>query len=209
MDPNHPAMKYVRERQIPESCYKHLYYAPRFKQFVNSYIPDKLSTKNEEPRLIFPFFDKDKNLFGFAGRSFDPNSKAKYITIMLDPNRRKVYGLDRVDFTQTYYVTEGQIDSLFLDNAMAMAGADGKIADLPNPENAVGIFDNEPRNKQIVARMEQTLKQGCQLVIWPDDMKQNDINDMVLAGIDPMTIIKENTYSGMLGELKLTQWKKI
>lgn len=208
---DHPAFPYITKRLIPESVYDEIFYVPKFKKFVNSYLPDKLNEKYEEPRLVFPFYDEDKNLFGFAGRAFDPKAEIKYLTIML-ADRRKLYGMHRVDFTKDYYVVEGQIDSLFLPNALAMAGADGKVKGLKNYKNAIGVFDNESRNIQIVRRMQQTLEDGCRVVIWPDDMMENDINDMVMAGYavpDLVKIMEANTYSGMTGLLKLSEWKNI
>ena len=46
----------------------------------------------------------------------------RYITIMLDEDSPKVFGLDRVNETEPIYIVEGPFDSLFLDNSIAMAG---------------------------------------------------------------------------------------
>lgn len=209
---NHPVKRYVEDRKIPTSQHYKLYYAPKFNKWVNSIIPNKLSTKYDEPRLITPFIDKKGILFGFAGRSFDPKAELRYITIMIDEDRHKIFGLDSVDFDRKYYVTEGQFDSMFLDNALAMAGADGNSSGLMNTENAVYAFDNEPRNKEIVARMEKVLERGQKVVIWPPNLEQKDINDMVLAGIKPVDIeliMDNNTYEGLDGKLALMIWKRV
>jgi hypothetical protein len=113
-----------------------------------------------------------------------------------------------VDFGKRYYVTEGPIDSLFLDNAVAMAGADGNSEGLDNIENVVYVFDNEPRNKEICARMEKILDKGYKLCIWPEKLLDKDINDMVLSNLDPQDIIDKNTYSGLTGKLQLSYWRK-
>lgn len=210
--PDHPVKKYVEKRKIPTSQHYKLYYAPKFNKWVNSIIPKKLNEKYDEPRLITPFIDKQGNLFGFAGRSFDPKSEMRYITIMIDDEQHKIFGLDCVDFSKKYYITEGQFDSLFLPNAVAMAGADGNSSGLENSENGVFVFDNEPRNKEIVARMEKVLMRGEKVVIWPSNLVPKDINDMVLSGIKPVDIqliIDNNTYEGLEGRLALTIWKRI
>ena len=211
LDFSHKGKIYVQNRQIPASKQYKLYYAPKFNEWVNSIIPEKLPVReNDRARLIMPFIDKQGNLFGFNARSFR-DDELRYITIMIDENMPKVFGLDDVDFTKTYYVAEGPIDSLFLSNAVAMAGADGNASGLENTENAVFIFDNEPRNKEIVARMEKCLDKGYKVCIWPKNVLQKDINDVILSGVTQASlelIIDNNTFSGLEGKLQLTYWRK-
>lgn len=207
LKPDHPVRKYINKRQIPTDQHHKLYYAPKFKSWVNSLIPDKL-TSREEPRLVLPFIDEKGNLFGFTGRAFDPKS-LRYLTIMLDEEKPKIFGLNTVDFNQRYYVVEGPIDSLFIRNSVAMAGADGNSKGLTHLENAVYIFDNEPRNLEIVRRMEKVLDRGHSLVIWPEQLTEKDINDMIITGHDPQKIIDNNIYKGLEGELQLKAWRKV
>lgn len=209
---DHPVRKYVEKRKIPIKQHHRLYYAPKFNAWVNSMLPEMLSDKFDEPRLVTPFIDKNGELFGFAGRSFDPKASLRYITIMLDEDRSKIFGLDQVDFDKRYYVTEGQIDSLFLSNAIAMAGADGNAHGLN--DNAVYVFDNEPRNKEIVARMQKVIDRGDSIVIWSEKLQKygKDINDMVINGLNPIDvefILENNTYSGLEAKLALTMWKRV
>jgi hypothetical protein len=207
----HPVKKYVDERKIPTAKHYKLYYAPKFNTWVNTLIPDKLPKERDEPRLVLPFIDESGNLFGFTGRAFDKKS-LRYITIMLDETKPKIFGLDSVDFSKTYYVVEGPIDSLFLSNAIAMAGADGNMKGLQNIDNSVMVFDNEPRNKDVVARMEKALVSGSKVCIWPSHLTSKDINDMILTGLNAtqvQMIIDENTYSGLEGRLALTVWKRV
>ena len=209
--PDHPAKAYIQKRMIPNSKHYKLYYAPKFNAWVNSIIPDKMPDIGKDaPRLILPFIDKEGNLFGFQGRAFDKYS-LRYITIMIDDDMPKIFGLDTVDFERKYYVVEGPIDSLFLDNAVAMAGADGSGSGLSHLENAVMVFDNEPRNKEICDRMESCLEQGYKVCIWPTNVIDNDINDAILnnkTSADIQLIIDQNTYSGLQGKLKLSYWRK-
>lgn len=207
---SHPAKKYVEKRGIPTDQHYKLYYAPNFEAWTNSLIPNKLSEKTCKPRLVLPFIDKKGNVFGYQGRAFDKES-IRYITIMLDENAPKIFGLDKVDFSRLYYVVEGPIDSLFIDNAIAMAGADANVNGLENLHNAIFVFDNENRNKDIIKRMQNCLDKGYQVCIWPSNIESKDINDMILSGInssDLETIIQQNAYSGLEGKLKLSYWRK-
>ena len=204
---DHPAKKYIESRQIPASAHYKLYYASKFNAWVNSIIPDKLKTDRDEPRLVLPFIDKNGRVFGFTGRSFSKNG-LRYITIMIDETQPKIFGLNEVNFNKKYYIVEGPIDSLFLKNAVAMAGADGTSSGLECLENAIYVFDNEPRNKDIIGRMEKLLDAGYRVCIWPEKLIDKDINDMIISKVNPQEIIDENIYSGLSGKLQLSYWRK-
>jgi transcription elongation factor Elf1 len=206
---DHPLKKYIVKRQIPSSQHYRLYYAPKFRTWINSIIPNKFEkVGNDEPRLVIPFVDKEGKTFGVSARGFDPNG-IRYITIMFD-DRPKIFGLDKVDFNKTYFVVEGALDSMFLSNAVAMAGADGNVNGLKRTENAIFVFDKEYRNAQICNRMEKLLKQGYRVCIWPQNLPGKDINEMVINGVHNVEeIIRENTYKGLEGLLLLTTHKKI
>jgi transcription elongation factor Elf1 len=207
---DHPVKKYVQKRGIPANQQYKLYYAPKFEEWTNSLIPDKLPEKQVKPRLVLPFIDKKGNVFGYQGRAFDKHS-IRYITIMLDEDMPKIFGLESVDFTRKYYVVEGPIDSLFLSNAVAMAGADNNTNGLENTDKAIFVYDNEPRNAEIVRRMEKALDAGHKVCIWPKNLLDKDINDIVLSGIKPadvQLIIDQNTYSGLEGKLQLSEWRR-
>lgn len=208
---DHPARLYLDSRKIPINQHHRLYYASKFNAWTNSIISDKLSKQYDQPRLVIPFIDKNGELFGYTGRAFDPKA-LRYVTIMIDEDKPKIFGLDKVDFNKRYYVVEGGLDSLFLNNAVAMAGADGNLNGLENVNNAVMVFDNEPRNKEIVSRMEKCMSAGMKVCVWPSHLTSKDINDMVLSGLNSakiQMIIDQNTYSGLEGKLALTIWKRI
>ena len=75
----------------------------------------------DESRIVIPMYDEDKNLIGFQGRALG-KSFTKYITVMLDDEAPKAYGLDSIDKTSTVYITEGPFDSTFICNSIAMCG---------------------------------------------------------------------------------------
>ena len=215
LDWDHPVKKYVSKRKIPTKFHAKLFYAPKFKRWINEIIPDKFSdVEHDEPRLIIPLIDSDQNCFGIQGRGFKSDG-IRYITIIFDDTKPKIYGLDAVDFNQRVYVTEGPIDSMFLPNAIAMAGSDGVrvINELAgnNKKNIVFVYDNEPRNKDICKIMDKVIEMGYNTTFWPDHIEQKDINDMVLAGIKPVDIkliIDNNTYVDLQAKMKMVTWRK-
>jgi hypothetical protein len=210
---DHFCKQYVDGRRIPPEKQYLLYYTPKFVELVNELIPGKLQKpEKDHPRLIIPFLDRDGRLFGFQGRNFT-NSGSRYLTIMLEETMPKVFGLDRVDDNKDVFVVEGPIDSLFLPNSIAMAGSDVHINDvLRNPKQAVFVFDNEPRSKVIVDKMEKKIDEGHRIVIFPSSVQQKDINDMITGGYELEEIsvmIHRNTHAGLAARLKLTEWKKV
>ena len=199
---SHPAREYLSNRQIPEKYFSKFYYAEDFHAWA------KTDTKIKESRIIIPLLSKSGKLFGFQGRALDKTAKLRYITTILDDKYVKLFGLDSLDFNRTIYVTEGPFDSLFLSNAIAMCGSDVHL-EKSIYRDRIFVLDNEPRNLQIVQRYDKLITAGEKVVIWPTTIKQKDINDMVISGLDPQNIIKENTFQGLEAKVKFTTWKKV
>jgi hypothetical protein len=211
----HPARRYVVNRNIPSRYHSKLFYAPKFKAWTNKLKPDKFDlTKKDEPRLIIPFIDRGGNLFGYQGRSFF-NTDPRYITIILNDDIPKVYGLESVNLNEQVYITEGPIDSMFLRNSLAMAGShlDKTAVQIGlKPERTTIVYDNEPRNKYIVEAIEKAISLGYNVCIWPSNMVHKDINDMINAGIiseNIQQLIDRHTYKDLLAKMMVTQWKRI
>jgi hypothetical protein len=216
LSPDHRVKKLVDARKIPNPYHAKLFSCPNFKQFTNNLIPNKFdeeSIARDETRLLIPFFDKEKRLHAYQGRALG-DSKVKYITIILDDSVPKLYGLDSVDFTKTLYVFEGPIDSMFIPNSIATAGGDlvSSIGMYGDKKNIVIVYDNEPRSKDTIKKLDKAIMQGYNIVIWPDNLEHKDINDMVLAGMSSefiTHILKTNTYRDLAAKLALTKWSKV
>ena len=208
---DHPARLYCTKRKIPEKYFDILYLCNKFMTLVNKVKPKTYKVIKDHPRLIIPFFDTTGKLFAFQGRAFG-KEQPKYLTIKLDENKQKIYGLERVNFTKQVKIVEGPIDSLFISNCLAAAGADLFLKNkIPN-EKVIYIFDNEPRNKEIVDRMYKVIEKDFNIVIWPDDIQLKDVNEMIMNGLSPAKvedIISRNTYRQLSALTKITQWKKV
>ena len=200
---NSRSKEYLENRKLDP--YK-FYYSENFKSWSNLLKFTFDNTENDEPRIVIPLIYQN-SLVGFQGRALGP-SKIKYITIMLDDNAPKIYGIDKVEKNKTVYITEGPFDSTFIHNAIALCGADGDVGKW-GISDCVWIYDNEPRNAEIHRRIEQCINRGDKVVIWPSSIKEKDINDMILTGLDVQSVIELNTYSGLEAKLKFTTWKKI
>ena len=204
---DHPARKIIDRRNLPISSYKDLFLCPEFYKFTNNLIPNKFpSLDGDHPRLLIPFRDEEGEVFAYQGRAFG-NEQPKYLTIKLQ-ERDKIFGLDRIDKREEVLVVEGPLDSLFLDNCIAVAGAD-----VPNLDcDFTVVFDNEPRNKELLKQVEKAINRGHKICLWPEGMEYKDINDMILGGYTKEEIhdlIKHNTYQGTTATLWFTKWRKI
>jgi hypothetical protein len=207
LNSDHPAKGYLLGRGIPESKFSDLYYAEKFCQWTNDQKPTFKNVKKDHPRIIIPFIDKDGKWFGYQGRSLDVNDKMRYITIMLDEDRPKIYGLNKIDDTKTVFITEGPFDSLFIANSVAMCGADVDVSSYS--WDCVYIFDNEPRNTQICDRISNTIDRGDKVVIWNSNIQLKDLNDMILAGHNVESLVESSIYQGLEAKVKFTEWKRV
>lgn len=229
LKPEHPAKRYVVSRQIPTPMHAELFWCPRFKEWTNSIIPGKFQdVKNDEGRLIIPLLDHNNVMFGYQGRSLNPHAEIRYITIKTNDKMPKVWGLHRLNTNIRYYVVEGPIDGMFISNTIAACGGD-IVSELKrvdgNLRNATIVYDNQPRNSEVVNSLLTAAKEGFKVCVWPSSEKSKDINAMILSRIAPSEwvrteevknasivikkIIDSNTFEGLEAELRIADWRKI
>ncbi len=201
---NARASDYLKKRRLNPVKF---YYADRFKHFCNTIKPTFESSKNDHARIVIPLYDRDDTLIGFQGRSLDAYVTPKYLTVMLSEDHPKVYGLNKIDPSKQVYVTEGPFDSHFIDNSIAMCGSDVDLR--AYSYTFVYVFDNEPRSSQIVSKIAKTIGENNRVVIFPSNIRQKDLNDMALAGLDVQDLVESNTYKGLEAQLKLQSWKRV
>ena len=198
------AREYLERRRLNPSKF---YFAQRFQEWVNTQKQTFSNIVKDECRIIIPMYDTNSELIGFQGRSLGTNS-VKYITVMLNEEAPKIYGLDQIKTTKPIYIVEGPFDSTLVENSVAMCGSDIDIRTF-GWSDYIWVFDNEPRNREIVNRISKTINRGDKVVIWPPNIEQKDVNDMILRGHNVMNVLESNTYSGLKAKIKFNYWKKI
>lgn len=205
---DHPVKKFIVSRKIPSDKHYLLYFAPKFYKFVNTLVENKFPSLNgDHPRLVIPFYNEKNELIALQGRAFG-NEVPKYITVKIKDSADKIYGTERVDWNQRVFVVEGPIDSLFLSNAIATAQSDLRVYE----DNVVLIPDNEPRNAEVIKQIEKYINENFDVVIWPSNIKEKDINEMILSGKTEREVkdtIAQHTYNGLLARTKLMEWRKV
>lgn len=216
LNPDSPIKKFVVSRKIPNVYHAKLFACPNFMHYVNSLLPDKFSAgtlDHDETRLLIPFLDSSKSVHAFQGRSLKSSSGVKYITIVLNESVPKLFGLDTVDRNRIIPVLEGPIDSMFVNNSIATAGGDlvSAVKDF-DKSNLTIVYDNEPRSKETVKKLDKAILNGYNVCIWPENLEHKDINDMILAGLSTdfiEHIINQNTYKDLAAKLALQKWSKV
>ena len=198
------AKEYLEKRKLDPTKF---FFAQRFQEWVNTQKQTFDNIVKDECRIIIPLYDTNSELIGLQGRSLGPNS-VKYITVMLNEEAPKIYGLDQIKTTKPIYIVEGPFDSTLVENSVAMCGSDIDIRTF-GWSDYIWVFDNEPRNREIVNRISKTIDRGDQVVIWPPNIEQKDVNDMILRGHNVMNVLESNTYSGLKAKIKFNYWKKI
>ena len=180
MDENHPSVKFLLDRNLPKEAWNDIYFCPKFFEFTNRYVPNKFpSLGGDHPRMVIPFRTKEGNIFAYQGRAFG-NEPQKYITIVLDKEHPKIFGYDRVDTSRSFYVVEGPIASLFIENCVAVAQSDLRLPQYK--DTAVLIPDTAPGNRQVCKQIKKFIVNGYKVTLWPRTIIQKDINEMILSG---------------------------
>ena len=211
----HFCLAYLKNRQIPKEFYSQLLFTSHYKKFIDALVPNHGKKLIDDARVIIPFYDVYNNLIAVSGRALETSDKTlRYITIRTTDNEEKlVFGMDRVSVHEPVRVVEGPLDSLFVKNCVASADANlAIVAENISAGKKVLIFDNEPRNKEIVKLMQESIKSNHNIVIWPNTIQAKDVNEMVMSGIsvdEIESIISSNTFSGLEAQTKFVFWKKI
>jgi transcription elongation factor Elf1 len=216
LSPDHNTKLYVANRKIPNPYHAKMFHCPNFFSWTNELIPGKFDDEvllYDEPRLLIPFINKEGQMHAFQGRSLDPKSNTKYITIVLDDEKPKIWGLDDVLFSKTTYVFEGVLDAMFIQNSIATAGGDlsSSVTKLPK-DKIVIVYDNEPRSIETRKKLDKAIINGYNVCIWPTNLEHKDVNIMILAGLSAdfiRYIIDTNTYRDLKAKLALNMWSKV
>jgi hypothetical protein len=208
----HPAKQYCIDRMLPEETLHRLFYAPDFKKLVTDMGIQKAGLLDDDKRIVIPFYNKDKELVAFQGRTIT-DSKLRYITIKVTDDAYKFFGMDTVDEDEMIYVCEGPIDSLFLDNCIATADSNLFAAEkLFDKTKIVLVWDNEPRNREIVKLLDKAIEMHYNVVIWPEMITAKDINEMIKDGFDVeeiKDIVEKNTFVNLKAKMEFINWKKV
>lgn len=212
LEDTHFAKLYARSRMISEEQEKLFYFTSTFKQYTNNIVKKFTNLENDHPRLIIPYFNSHGKVIHYNARAFG-DEEPKYMMIRINEDAEKVYGLDRVDYSKPIYATEGEVDSLMLDNAVAVGGAASFLSVTMQKlkSNLILIHDNEPRSKEVCKIVAKTVDEGYNCFLPPETFPFKDLNAAIIGGVSKTELkqlIDDNCFQGMKAKLRMTTWKK-
>ena len=207
----HYARAYIKNRKIPEKFWDEILFVAKFRDFLDKEFPNH--GKDEVPnddRIVLLYTNEKGEITNVAGRALS-ETKVRYVTVKIT-DEKKLFGLHRLRKQDKVYILEGQFDSFFVENSVASGDSNlGGVAAIFPELDFVLVYDNEPRNKDIVKQIEKSVDRGYNVCLFPDSVKGKDINDMIQYGLtssEIKDIIDANTFSGLTAKLKFTHWKR-
>lgn len=225
---DHPSRVYIEKRLIPRRFHDDVFHCDGFFQWANLIVPGKYDkVKHDEPRIVVPFYRPIAGVVGFQGRALDETARSKYVSVKVDNILPLMYGLERVVPNRPIVALEGAFDSMFIDNSVACAGSTiatdlEVLVGLGVPkERFIIAYDNEPRKEDTVERMITDISKGFRVVVWPDWMREKDVNEYVkerlkkVVGIDVdgaskmlQGVIIKHAVHGLSGLMAISRWRR-
>jgi hypothetical protein len=212
----HRVREYLEGRKVPLDI--ELYYTPNLNDVLgalDAYSDRLFST--EYQAIMFPMRDIDGTLNYLQARILFSNDKRRYVTLELEEDKPKFWGLDRVDFKKPVYLFEGPIDAMMVDNGLAWAGGQlsigAKYLEGLCESDLILVYDADYKtNPQIFIDMKRAMaRDGRSIVIHDKDFGDfKDVNDAAVAGWSREKIQKylvDKTFKGLKAELKLSTIK--
>lgn len=210
----HPIIKYVQKRCIPEAKWNRLWFTMQWPALCNSIKTGTYKNETNEPRLVIPIFNREKEIESFQGRALRADAPQKYITIKAHDQATKIYGTDTVEESDDVWVMEGPIDSLFIPNSIAITGGQLALDLVPYPKTRIWVMDAEARHPDTIKRMQRLVDLGERVVFWDKSpWPSKDINDMVKDdGASPEEVLeymKNNVAQGLMAKMRLSRYAKV
>jgi transcription elongation factor Elf1 len=209
----HYARSYIEARKIPHRFLNEVFYTSNYKEFLDREFPfHEKENIPEDERIVLLYTNSNGTITNVTGRSLAADNKMRYVTVKI-LDEKKIFGLHHLKPGRVY-ITEGQFDSMFLPNAVASGDSNlnGLARYLKNDyDDIVLVYDNQPRNKELVKQISDSIDENYKVVMLPYDPNNKDINEMIKSGMSQQeikTLIDANTYSGLVAKMKFIEWRK-
>jgi hypothetical protein len=221
-DDNSLPVKYLNERKIPTKHWNKIYYfmGNPYEFFTKIFKNNKYSERKKIiiEGLLYPFYDRDGILYGYAIRNLDKDSIQRFFNLTLDGVDMNFLGIDKVKFDRKIYILEGIYDKLSFvrdRQILAMMSLNVKLNNLSkniDVKNIVYVFDNEYDNDFLYKNAIKVIKSGCGIMLWDVKMVYKDVNDLKKIGWsddDFYDYFDRNTYFGFDAIMELDKRVKI
>jgi hypothetical protein len=154
--------------------------------------------------IIFPFQTGDESLYGFQGR----HTTTKKFHTHSKNDSAKIFNLFNVELDDPVYIFESIIDSLMLENSIAMLGVTISEAVSNKIKDQIFILDNDKRGIDTSIKYAEENKK---IFIYPNSFKYKDFNEAVCAGMPKKELkdmVDSNIFEGFQAVVKLKLIKR-
>ena len=198
----HPIRRYTASRCIPDEYLSRIAFVRNFHQYFSDHDLKQDAARKARykdlkptPRLVIPYYDQDDKVYMVTCRAFGAELP-KYVYVYDEARRDTpaIYGLWRTDTTKDFFVTEGQFDSMFIDNCVAVGGSNFAKNPwlLDRIDQAIIIPDADWKtNKHVKKSLEAAVRSGFRIAPLPAGAGK-DANDIIKSG--QMTAEALNKY---------------
>lgn len=214
LDASHPIIKWVESRAIPHTMFSRLGYVEDFHTYFQEHdLKDRIKKysgfkeEKKTPRIVIPYYDKDGNPFATTCRAIGSETP-KYVYVFNEgiDKSHLIYGLWKLDVTRDFFVTEGQFDSMFLDNGISIGGANYCKNEflLEHKKRVIIVPDNDWKtNKHIQKSLIDALEAGFRVSFLPSELPNaKDVNDIILSGAKTASELSKYLLAGHMRGLK-------
>ena len=152
------AENFLVKRKIPKEKWNYFYYS--------------LDKEHDDGFLIIPFIYDKKRIYGYQARSII----GKTFRTRIPEGNPKIWNLFQVDWKKSVFVFEGVFDAIFVENSIALLGADIPKKLEEKMKDCIFVFDNDLTGLE---KTKKYLAKGFKCVIFPLNFIHKDINDWV------------------------------
>lgn len=181
-----------------------------------------LTDYTHKNRLIIPFYNHKNECVFYQSRRIYDDGTPKYLS--KSNGDKTLFNYNNIQSgADNVFITEGPIDSFFIDNCVAVAGIQQKSKNSLTIQQVeqfdrlfltqrVWVLDSQWLDQTSRLKTEELLTAGQCVFLWPSDVgtRFKDINEMCIHfKINKVSekYILDNTYCGLKGIVKLKQIK--
>jgi hypothetical protein len=190
--------QYAISRKIPPKFFSYLYATSSLNNISKEIANVKDRKFPDFPVLVIPFFTWNGKFDYIQCRALTNNAEFRFTTFEVNESGLKVWGIPWIDWTEPVHVFEGAIDAMFVNNAIAIAGAsDTKfiqwILTKKRKDEIIFCFDNDyKKNPQVLKIVEKRIDDGFKILLFNKQFKWKDMNAAITTGYWSMP--KLNSY---------------
>lgn len=215
---DHDGYRYLLGRGLSDNQMRDLYFVDNINKITKQI--EKYASRDYSDNLcavVLPFRDVGGAITHIQLRILNGGENFRYLTLTLDESKPKFFGLDRADFKQTVYITEGGFDSLFVRNGISVnhGALTSCVSEIKkHTSNFVLVYDMDYlTNLQINRDLVKAIECDYRVVVYDratlnrtvKGKQVKDLNDLSNSGMDDVTAyLQKRTFRSIQAKVELS-----